>query len=209
MWQGEIGRHLGWRCIYFVLSWYDAFLCFADGTSELLLWKLILPSHAGLLTQAWGSSISAQTLLHAADIPGRDFSEKNTCISVAAGSRKKTREPMTSICIRREQFSQAQSLSSGNTSLLLHLEVYEGTVVRASMEGTHCFYDSWKEGFVLMDRPDIAFDFLAASLCTDKPSVLREAAFVPRRAHSTNSATPKPAFASSLPLCPPQNTHTC
>lgn len=72
---------------------------------------------------------------------------------------------MTSICTQREQFNQTQSLSSCNTWLLLLLEVYYSIVVRKTIEGIHGFYDSWKEGFILMDR-DLwfAFDF---SLCTN------------------------------------------
>lgn len=101
--------------------------------------------------------------------------------------QKKAWEPVTNICIQREQFSQAQS--SCNTWLLLLLEVYYNTVVRASIEGIRWFYGSWKEGFILIDRLNIAFDFLAVSLCTGKPSVLSETAFIPHRTHSTNSVT--------------------
>jgi len=66
------------------------------------------------------------------------------------GDQKKAQQPMTSICIQREQFSQAQPMSSCSTWLLLLLEVYCGIVVRARIEGIHWFYDSWKEGFILI-----------------------------------------------------------
>lgn len=66
--------------------------------------------------------------------------------------KKNNWEPRTSICIWREQFRQAQSLSSCNAWLLLLLEVYYSIVVRASIEGIHWFYDSWKGGFILIVR---------------------------------------------------------
>lgn len=153
-----------------------------------------------------------QTPLHAADILGRNFSEQHTCISAAAGSRKKTRELTTNICIWREQVSQAQSLSTRNTWLLLLLEVYYGIVVRASIEGMHWFYDSWKEGFVLIDRD------LTLPVISEQPPCVQtnhrsseKLLLYPIELIPLIIPLSETCILFHLCLCPPQNKHlvTC
>lgn len=84
--------------------------------------------------------------------PRQDFFWQAHLHLSCCGEQKNPQEPMTSICIRTKQFSQTWSLTPCNTWLLPLLEVYYGIVVRASIEGIHWFYDSWKKGFIWIDR---------------------------------------------------------
>lgn len=78
----------------------------------------------------------------------------------------KAQEPLTSLCIYRQQFRQTQLLPSCNTWSPFLLTVYYILVLRARVVGIHWSYGSWKEGFILIDR-DLTLPLICQQLpCT-------------------------------------------